>query len=425
MTTLQKGPDRRSQYGILIGWYVVILILYLLMCWCMLLFELVLPFLDCTWYVYTVYTTTFAVFFGLHFGTSMALHHARTLRDLCAYPSQTLSKPKGDASKAQMAKRCCCSWHIVFDGPCVCVCVCVWVELLKRSKTCTSITWQYVGNIWIYSLELLLHLVFRMSICLFFLCLLKKIYPHCSTILAGGQGLQWWPCLTKLVTGGEAESDQLCVPAFWSRWTTTWWTLLKHWSRGFLSLGFCFKLLVPTHWRWNMHHYHELGTERAISLIQVCILWWMSDKVPQGQGFDPEQPLPRGKHDWEKLNVEFTIFNLVIRLSILPRVLPICQPFQLCTPSLLRLKQVVLTLLPLLSPLFESCLLVFCQDELRRTSWSVETSWPQADLPLHARHMLQIDWWRCQVCRLDYFSLVLGKVQSCINSRLNWQLSRV
>ena len=43
-----------------------------------------------------------------------------------------------------------------------------------------------------------------------------------------------------------------------------------------------------------MHHYHELGTERAISLIQVCILWWMSDKVPQGQGFDPEQPLSRG-----------------------------------------------------------------------------------------------------------------------------------
>ena len=56
----------------------------------------------------------------------------------------------------------------------------------------------------------------------------------------------------------------------------------------------------------------------------------MSDKVPQGQGFDPEQPLPRGKHDWEKLNVEFTIFNLVIRLSNLPRVLLICQPFQMC-----------------------------------------------------------------------------------------------
>ena len=83
---------------------------------------------------------------------------------------------------------------------------------------------------------------------------------------------------------------------------------------------------------------HELGTERAISLIQVCILWWMSDKVPQGQGFDPEQPLPRGKHDWEKLNVEFTIFNLVIRLSNLPRVLLICQPFQMCISRVVVVK---------------------------------------------------------------------------------------
>ena len=79
-----------------------------------------------------------------------------------------------------------------------------------------------------------------------------------------------------------------------------------------------------------MHHYHELGTERAISLIQVCILWWMSDKVPQGRGVDPVQLLSRRKYDWEKLNVEFTFFNLVIRLSILSRVLPVCQPFQMC-----------------------------------------------------------------------------------------------
>ena len=60
------------------------------------------------------------------------------------------------------------------------------------------------------------------------------------------------------------------------------------WLPSFLSLeSCCFECT------WNIH-YHELGTERAISLIQVCILWWMSDKVPQGQGFDPEQPLSRG-----------------------------------------------------------------------------------------------------------------------------------
>ena len=34
-----------------------------------------------------------------------------------------------------------------------------------------------------------------------------------------------------------------------------------------------------------------------------------------------------------KSNVEFTIFNLVIRLSNLPRVLLICQPFQMCMGS--------------------------------------------------------------------------------------------
>ena len=65
-------------------------------------------------------------------------------------------------------------------------------------------------------------------------------------------------------------------------------------------MGFCFKLLVPTQLRRNMHHwnhYHELGTERAISLIQVCNLWWMSDKVPQGRGVDPVQLLSRSKYD--------------------------------------------------------------------------------------------------------------------------------
>ena len=89
----------------------------------------------------------------------------------------------------------------------------------------------------------------------------------------------------------------------------------------------CFKLLLPNQISWNIH-YHELGTERAICLIQVCILWWMSDKVPQGRGVDPVQLLSRRKYDWEKLNVEFTFFNLVIRLSILLlRVLLICRPF--------------------------------------------------------------------------------------------------
>ena len=36
-------------------------------------------------------------------------------------------------------------------------------------------------------------------------------------------------------------------------------------------LGFlCFKLLLPNQNMWNILS-HELGTERAISLIQVCV----------------------------------------------------------------------------------------------------------------------------------------------------------
>ena len=125
------------------------------------------------------------------------------------------------------------------------------------------------------------------------------------------------------------------VPVIWRK--DAFFTYLQnHWDL-YMVINKCLVVFLwISFWKscwfefaWNIH-YHELGTERAISLIQVCILWWMSDKVPQGQGFDPEQPLPRGKHDWEKLNVEFTIFNLVIRLSILPRVLPVYQPFKTC-----------------------------------------------------------------------------------------------
>ena len=80
---------------------------------------------------------------------------------------------------------------------CVCVCVCVW-NFSREVKLVPALPWQYSGNIRIYSVELLLHLVFRMSICLFFLCLLEKFYPYCSTFLAGGQSSLMLLCPTKL-----------------------------------------------------------------------------------------------------------------------------------------------------------------------------------------------------------------------------------
>ena len=76
-----------------------------------------------------------------------------------------------------------------------------------------------------------------------------------------------------------------------------------------LSLVFCFKLLLPNQNMWNMLS-HEPGTERAISLIQVCNLWWMSDKVPQGRGVDPVQLLSRRKYDSsnQRLNLQTLIW---------------------------------------------------------------------------------------------------------------------
>ena len=68
------------------------------------------------------------------------------------------------------------------------MCVCVCVELLKRSKTCTSITlalfWQYINlfrGVALTSGILHVHLFFV-------LVLAGKEFPYCNTILAGGPG---------------------------------------------------------------------------------------------------------------------------------------------------------------------------------------------------------------------------------------------
>ena len=56
---------------------------------------------------------------------------------------------------------------------CVCVCVCVW-NFSREVKLVPELPWHYFGSILTYSVELLSHLVFRMSIRFLFLCLLKK-----------------------------------------------------------------------------------------------------------------------------------------------------------------------------------------------------------------------------------------------------------
>ena len=88
----------------------------------------------------------------------------------------------------------------------------------------------------------------------------------------------------------EARFGQSCVPAF---------------------RCFCFCFLLKTLLftiPWNIH-YHELGTERAISPVKVCNLWWMSDKVPQGRGVDPVQLLSRRMYDSSNQRLNLHIFT--------------------------------------------------------------------------------------------------------------------
>ena len=108
--------------------------------------------------------------------TSLVLHHS-TLPWVSVVPSK--SKACSQASYSQLCWSC---RHMprqglqdrhnppnilkrnLEEGLGESVCVCVW-NFSREVKLVPALPWQYFGNIWIYSVELLLHLVFRMSIC--------------------------------------------------------------------------------------------------------------------------------------------------------------------------------------------------------------------------------------------------------------------
>ena len=109
---------------------------------------------------------------------------------------------------------------------------------------------------------------------MFLLWILHILLQSCNS---RGQGLQWWRCLTKLVTGGEGELDQLCVPATsWTRW-------LKQWCG---SSFFLPQAVASTHlWTTDFMFRHSC----AWILIYVCfvrlksqhgwglVYWWTPD----------------------------------------------------------------------------------------------------------------------------------------------------
>ncbi len=71
-------------------------------------------------------------------------------------------------------------------------------------------------------------------------------HPKRCKTCAGGQGLQWWPCLTKRFTGGEAKTDHLRVPADLPRCTSCSWS-----SNSVAVFGSSFPFSSCCFYSWN------------------------------------------------------------------------------------------------------------------------------------------------------------------------------
>ena len=147
----------------------------------------------------------------------------------------------------------------------VCVCVCTFSKEVKPVHVFAWFTWWSFWQLY-WARIYIVGIPFILTWCIYLKC---KGQLHWARIYideilyfdmmhlvldAGGQGLQWWPCLTKLVTGGEAKSDQLRVPATSNMDMViklchyVWLVLL-----GFLVSSCCFKL------KRNIF-FHDFGT---------------------------------------------------------------------------------------------------------------------------------------------------------------------
>ncbi len=92
----------------------------------------------------------------------------------------------------------------------------------------------------------------------------RNIWKDVKLLIAGGQGLQWWPCLTKLFTGGEAWPDQSCVPANQVHGDETMLRLS--------SFSFCVgKLLAPSHEEWK--HICMKTLSLSVSYFAKVCVW--------------------------------------------------------------------------------------------------------------------------------------------------------
>ena len=161
----------------------------------------------------------------------------------------------------------------------------VCVYLLKRSKTCTLPWWSFTWTYFFLDSSFDYYMVNRVR-CIFSSVLDEQgsMNTFFSIGWAGGPGplCQAWSNEARH-NGGCNLGRQIvylrnilivmvinkCLVDFWFS---------------------CFKLLICTYKGTSSFMTSALD---ALVLVQVCNLWWVSDKVPQGRGVAPVQLLSR------------------------------------------------------------------------------------------------------------------------------------
>ncbi len=107
-------------------------------------------------------------------------------------------------------------------------------------------------------------------VCLLAVCV--DFFKRCKTC-TGGQGLQWWPCLTKLVTGVEVMTDHR-VPADLSRCTScSWCSNNVALFRSFFPFSSC------CFYSWNRSHMLMTSHQECLSVQSQCV--WTNKSLYQ------------------------------------------------------------------------------------------------------------------------------------------------
>ena len=148
---------------------------------------------------------------------------------------------------------------------------CVCVYLFKRSKTCISSWWFFTWRTRMYFISS------------------RRFF----TWWAGGASSPFSLAPTKTLNdAGDITTDHRDVPAI-SLWLT-WWSCWNIGHEGWISFSqaVCFTIK-----KQGTSSFMTSALD-ALVFVQVCNLWWVSDKVPQGRGVVSVQLLSRITPDY-------------------------------------------------------------------------------------------------------------------------------